>query len=64
MQDYKKEMIAILEQVSKDGLEGAIPSLIAESVKDAHFEHSTNKNMLDWTAYHCRKYKRTFFGKK
>lgn len=64
MHNYKKEMIAILEQVSKDGLEGAIPSLIAESVKDAQFANNTNKSMLNWTAYHCNKYKRTFFGKK
>lgn len=53
--DYKKEMIALLEAVANDGLKGAIPILIAESVKEANLGNETNDGMLDCVAFHCSK---------
>ena len=46
--DYKQQLIELLENVSKDGLEGAIPTLIHDAIMEAKFEHNTNENMLYW----------------
>ena len=51
--DYKKEMIELLEAVANDGLKGAIPMLIAESVKEANLGYESNDGMLDCVAFHC-----------
>lgn len=44
--DYKQELIELLERVSNDGLEGAIPTLIHNAIMEANFKHNTNENML------------------
>lgn len=53
--DYKKEMIKLLEAVANEGLKGAIPMLIAESVKEANLGCESNDATLDWVAFHCSK---------
>lgn len=56
--DFKGELKALLEDVAKSGWEAAIPSLIAECLKDGKFENISNWDLLDCTAYQCHKYKK------
>lgn len=53
--DYKKEMIALLEEVSNNGMNGAIPALISEALNEAKFIDNDTNGMLEWTAYHCKR---------
>lgn len=53
---YKDRLIDFLEEISQDGFEGAIPTLIAESLKEADFKHNTNDSMLHCTANFCNNF--------
>lgn len=59
MRDYKKEFITLIREVSKEYKENSIPSLIAESLRDAEFEDMSNEAMLDCTIFQCKQYKKT-----
>lgn len=53
--DYKESMLDVLEQLTENGLEGAIPALIAECVNEMKYTANSKYNMLKCTAFHCER---------
>jgi hypothetical protein len=53
--DYKEAMLDVLEQLSANGLEGAIPTFVAECVGEMKCATNSRRDMLKWTAFHCER---------
>lgn len=53
--DYKEAMLDVLEQLSANGLEGTIPTLVAECVNEMKCTTNSKYDMLKWTAFHCER---------
>ena len=52
--DYKEELHKMLNTLSEDGYEGAIPILIAEVMASHQFKHNESSEMVRNTIYHLQ----------